>query len=67
MEILLFKVTQESDLHVGLKVCYRNQQGGYSKLGVITDILDTEPNKSYLINTSMGAYLANELKLIKQA
>lgn len=66
MEILLYKVTKESDLHVGLKVCYKNQQGGYSKLGYITDIIDKEPHKEYLINTSFGAYLADELKLIKQ-
>lgn len=65
MEILLFKKTKDSDLKVGLQVCYPNQYGGYSKLGNITDIIEQDGVKLYLLNTSMGAYMAEELKLIK--
>lgn len=65
MEILLFKKTKDSDLKVGLQVCYLDPQGAYTNLGVITDIVEQDGVKLYLINTSMGAYMAEELKLIK--
>ena len=65
MTILINKQTTDSDLSVGMKVCYKDLNGIYSKLGVITDILtDKFGNQNYLINTSFGAYTANELKLI---
>jgi len=64
MEILLFKKTKDSDLKVGLQVCYQNLNGGYSKLGNITDIIEQDGVKLYLLNTAMGAYMAEELKLI---
>ena len=66
MEILLFKKTQDSDLHIGLKVCYKDLEGNYTKLGVITDTYEQDGVILYLINTSMGSYAANELKLIKE-
>lgn len=65
MEILLFKNTKETDLKIGLKVCYQNLQGVYNNLGTITDILDKQHNKEYVLNTSFGSYVASELKLIK--
>jgi len=66
MEILLFHLTTDEDLTQGLQVCYKDINGAYSKLGVITDIYERDGVKNYLINTSFGAYCANELKLIKQ-
>jgi hypothetical protein len=67
MEILINKQTQDIDLNIGMQVCYQNINGGWSKLGFITDIIeDRNGIKEYLINTSFGSYLANELKLIKQ-
>jgi hypothetical protein len=65
MEILLLKETKDSDLHIGLKVCYKDINGNYSKLGVITDSYEQDGITLYLINTAMGSYAANELKLIK--
>jgi len=67
MEILINKQTQDSDLNIGLQVCYKNLYGGWSKLGIITDIIEDKNGiKEYLINTSFGSYLADELKLIKK-
>jgi|AntDeeMinimDraft_5_1070356.scaffolds.fasta_scaffold01858_4 hypothetical protein len=67
MEILIWKKTEEKDLHIGLQVCYNDQSGNFTKLGIITDILERKPHKEYLINTSFGSYTAIELKLIKTA
>lgn len=65
MEILLFHKTTDNDLKKGLKVCYKNINGIYNKLGVITDVIELDGVKNYLINTSFGSYTADELKLIK--
>jgi len=65
MEILLYKKTKDSDLKVGLQVCYQALNGAYTKLGNITDIIEQDGVKLYLLNTAMGAYMADELKLIK--
>lgn len=65
MTILINKITKDSDLKQGLQVCYKDINGAFTQLGVITDILtDRDGIKNYLINTSMGAYMASELKLI---
>lgn len=67
MEILINKQTQDNDLNIGMQVCYKNLNGGWSQLGFITDIIEDKNGiKEYLINTSFGSYLADELKLIKQ-
>lgn len=67
MEILLYKKTKDSDLSKGMQVCYKNLQGAYTQLGIITDIVTAEcGTKNYLINTSFGSYTADELKLIKK-
>jgi hypothetical protein len=65
MEILLYKKTTDEDLKIGLQVCYKDQNGIYSKLGVITDWVMREGVLNFLINTSFGSYTADELKLIK--
>ncbi len=65
MEILLNKKTTDKDLKMGLQVCYKDQNGIYSKLGVITDWVMREGVLNFLINTSFGSYTADELKLIK--
>jgi len=68
MKILLFHKTTDRDLKKGLKVCYQNTDGLFNNLGVITDIVtDKDGIKNYLINTAMGAYMADELKLIAPA
>lgn len=64
MKILLFHKTTDSDLKKGLQVCYQDTNGAFTKLGIITDVIDQMYPIQYLINTSMGAYLADELKLI---
>tara|TARA_R110002126_G_scaffold46401_8_gene130656 strand:- start:117 stop:374 length:258 start_codon:yes stop_codon:yes gene_type:complete len=66
IQILLFKKTMDSDLYSGLQVCYKDLSGAYTKLGIITDIYEKDGFKHYLLNTAMGAYLADELKLIKE-
>ncbi len=66
MEILLFKKTADTDLSEGMEVCYKDINGSYSKLGIITDIVELNGVKNYIINTSFGSYTADELKLIKQ-
>lgn len=65
MEILIFKETKDEDLKVGLTVCYRNTEGVFAKIGKITDAYFDYGIKLYLIDTSWGAYSADELKLIK--
>jgi len=68
MNILINKATKDSDLKTGLQVCYKDLNGAFTKLGVITDIItDKDGIKNYLINTAMGAYMADELKLIAPA
>ena len=65
MKVLIFKKTKDSDLKQGLQVCYQDIDGAFTQLGVITDILtDRDGIKNYLVNTSMGAYMAEEFKLI---
>ena len=65
MKILINKQTKDSDLKTGLQVCYQNIDGVFNNLGLITDIItDKDGIKNYLINTAMGAYMADELKLI---
>lgn len=66
MEILLNKKTTDTDLKEGMQVCYKDQNGVYSKLGIVTDIIPVDDVNHYLINTSMGSYHADELKLVKQ-
>jgi hypothetical protein len=66
MEILFFHKTKDEELSIGLQVCYKNQQGYYNKLGIITDSYEQNGVKLYIINTSFGSYAANELKLIKK-
>ena len=65
MKILLFKKTTDDDLKIGLKVCYHDQNGVYSKFGKITDYYECDGVLNYLVNTSFGAYVAEELKLLK--
>lgn len=65
MKILINKQTKDSDLKKGLQVCYQNMDGVFNNLGVITDIItDKDGIKNYILNTSFGAYMASELKLI---
>jgi len=65
MVILLMKKTTDADLYMGLEICYQDIGGAYSKLGIITDTIEQDGILNYLINTSFGAYTADELKLIK--
>ena len=67
IEILLLKQTRDNDLKEGLKVCYKDINGIFSKLGTITDIIEIDGVKNYLLNTSFGSYHADELKIIKES
>ena len=65
IEVQIFKNTVDSDLFHGLEVCYKNLNGAFTKLGIITDTIIKDGVLLYLINTSFGAYTADELKLIE--
>ena len=65
MEILLLKKTTDADMEIGQQVCYKDQNGSYTKLGIITDWIMIDGVMNFLINTSFGSYTADELKLIK--
>ena len=54
----------DSDLYIGLEVCYQDRSGAYSKFGIITDRIQRDGVLNYLLNTSFGAYMADELKLV---
>lgn len=64
-EVLIWKVTKDSDLSKGLEVCYKNLSGIYCNLGIITDVYQQDGVNLYILNTAMGSYMADELKLIK--
>lgn len=65
-EILLFKVPKDEDLRTSLRVCYKDINGVFNKIGIITDVYIDGFTKNYLINTSFGSYVASELRLFKK-
>lgn len=65
MKVKLFHKTTDSDLEKGMQVCYKDINGNYSKLGIITDAMEINGEMNYIINTSFGSYTADELKLIE--
>ena len=65
MEILLYKIPQNSDLQIGLQVCYKSLNGAFTQLGIITDTFEQDGFTMYILNSAMGAYMANELRLFK--
>lgn len=65
MNILLFHKTTDSELKVGMQVCYQNLQGVFNKLGTLTDFYFSDGVKLWFVNTAMGSYMADELKLIE--
>jgi len=64
-EVLIYKKTKDSDLSIGLEVCYKNIDGIYCNLGTITDTYQQDGVNLYALNTAMGSYMADELKLIR--
>jgi len=66
MEILLYKKTKDADLKIGTEVCYRDLYGAYRMVGKITDVITQDGVKLYIINNAMGAYMAEELKIVKR-
>lgn len=66
MEIQLFKTTVDHDLEMRQEVCYKNIDGVCCKIGTITDIFQSDGFTYYLLSNAMGAYLADELKLINR-
>ena len=64
-EVLIYKKTKDSDLSIGLEVCYKNIDGIYCNLGTITDIYQQDGVNLYALNTAMGSYMADELKLVR--
>lgn len=65
MKVLMFKNTKDSDLFLGLRVCYQNLNGVYNQLGIITDIEESDGIKQYVLNNAFVSYVADELKLIE--
>jgi len=65
IQVLIYKKPTDKDLKVGQMVCYKNRNGIYAFLGTIDSITIKDNVLNYSINTSMGAYLAEELRLIK--
>jgi len=64
MEILINKLTKDSDLKTGLQVAYKDTYGDFSQTGTIeSTYFDDIP--LYVVNGA--AYAANELKLIAPA
>lgn len=66
MEIQLFKTTVDTDLEMHWEVSYKNIDGVYCKISTITDIFQSDGFTYYLLSNAMGAYLAEELKLINR-
>ena len=65
IEVLINKIPTDKDLKIGTKICFQNLNGIYAFLGTIDSITIKDNVLNYSINTSMGAYLAEELRLIK--
>lgn len=66
MEILIYKKPTDQDLKKGQKVCYKNLDGVFCKIGKISDTYLDNGIMHYIINTSFGAYHADELRLVKE-
>lgn len=66
MKILINHTTTDKDLSLGTKVCYKDQEGYYSKVGTIDMISANEGLKTYSIDTAIGNYKASEVKLIRE-
>lgn len=64
MNILAYHRTTDADLKVGLQVAYQDTDGGFTNIGTITDSFEQDGQTLYLIDTAIGAYLADELKLV---
>jgi hypothetical protein len=65
IKVLIYKVPTDKDLKVGQMVCYQNRNGVYAFLGNIDSITTKDNVLNYGINTAIGTYLADELRLIK--
>ena len=65
IQVLTYKIPTDNDIKKGSKVCYKDINGIFCKVGEIDDIYVSDGITQYSINTSMGAYLAGELRLIK--
>ena len=66
MNIMIYHRTTDKDLYKGLQVCYQDINGVFNRLGIITDAIDDNGILLYLIDTAMGSYVADELKLIEE-
>ena len=65
IEVLIYKIPKDTDLKIGQMVCYQNRDGIYAFLGTIDSITTTDNVLNYGINTALGTYVANELRIIK--
>ena len=64
-KVLIYKKPKDKDIKTGQIVCYKDLNGIYANIGTVTDIIVKDNTKLYLINTSIGTHLAEELRLIK--
>jgi len=63
--VLQYKLPIDKDLQKGTPVCYKDTNGIFCKVGKIDDIYNDNGVILYTINNAIGAYLANELRLLK--
>jgi hypothetical protein len=66
IEVLLFKKTTDADLSIGQTIVYKDTYGQYTQLAEISSIEIDNGFTYYLLNKGIGAYLAEDLKLIKK-
>ena len=64
MEILLYKIPQNSELKIGLQVAYKSLNGAFTQLGIITSSYVQDGFTMYILNSAMGAYIADDLRFI---
>ena len=64
MMVMLLLKTEDRHLKLNLRVCYKNTDGVYNKVGIISSTKILDGFIHYEIDNAMGLYLADELKLI---
>ena len=64
MRVLLNFKTEDRHLNLNQRVCYKDIDGEYRKVGIIASKSIAYGRIQYEIDNAMGLYLADELKLI---
>lgn len=68
MEVLIYKIPADTDLHIGLQVAYCDTYVQFTKLGIIVDNSEIQDGvRLYQLSTAVSSLLsANELRLVNQ-